>query len=192
MMVVDSANRESGNEKRMKEVGGVKVKGLQQQLVVFKLCGEDFGVDIMQVREIIGKESIISVPNAPPFVKGVINLRGQITTIIDLKEKLGLKLNGESKGESEKSEERVIVVEDGSNTVGILVDAVTEVMYLAESEIDEVPPMIKQNIGAEYLMGVGKLPDRLLILIDLKRILNSNSNSNSSKERESEEMKILT
>lgn len=192
MMVVDSANRESGNEKRMKEVGGVKVKGLQQQLVVFKLCGEDFGVDIMQVREIIGKESIISVPNAPPFVKGVINLRGQITTIIDLKEKLGLELNGESEGEgeSEKSEERVIVVEDGSNTVGILVDAVTEVMYLAESEIDEVPPMIKQNMGAEYLMGVGKLPDRLLILIDLKRILNSNSNS--SKERESEEMKILT
>lgn len=65
------------------------------------------------------------------------------------------------------------MVEVGKNTVGMDVDAVTEVTYLSENDIDEVPSMIKQNIGTEYLKGVGKLPNRLLILIDLKRVLNS-------------------
>ncbi|MCD6203019.1 MAG: chemotaxis protein CheW [Methanophagales archaeon] len=154
-----------------KEDRGVKVEGSgtrQQQLVVFKLGGEDFGVDINQVREIIRKGPTTVVPNAPDFVKGVINLRGQITTIIDLRKKLGLaeKENGDER------QERVIVVELGKNTVGMAVDAVTEVTYLSEDDIEEVPAMIKQNIGTEYLKGVGKLPDRLLILIDLKRVLN--------------------
>ncbi|MGB2842061.1 MAG: chemotaxis protein CheW [Halobacteriota archaeon] len=140
----------------------------QQQLVVFKLGGEDFGVDIMQVREIIRKGDMTAVPNAPEYVKGVINLRGQITTIIDLRRKLGL-LEKES-GEDEQ-QERVIVVEVDKNTVGMAVDAVTEVTYLSESDIDEVPALVKENIGTEYLRGVGKLPNRLLILIDLKRVL---------------------
>ncbi|MCK4732301.1 MAG: chemotaxis protein CheW [Methanophagales archaeon] len=140
----------------------------QQQLVVFKLGGEDFGVDINQVREIIRKGTATVVPNAPGYVKGVINLRGVITTIIDLRRKLGLT----EKEAGDEQQERVIVVEVGKNTVGMAVDAVTEVTYLAESDIDEVPTMVKENIGTEYLRGVGKLPDKLLILIDLKRVLN--------------------
>ena len=139
----------------------------QQQLVVFKLGGEDFGVDITQVREIIRKGDITVVPNAPEFVKGVINLRGQITTIIDLRRKLGLP----EKEASNDKQERVIVVEVGKNTVGMAVDAVSEVTYLTESDIDEVPAMVKENIRTEYLKGVGKLPNRLLILIDLKSVL---------------------
>ena len=106
---------EMGIEKEKEEGSGVN----QQQLVVFKLGGEEFGVDIMQVREIIRK----------------------------------------------------IVVEVDKNTVGMAVDAVTEVTYLSESDIDEVPALVKENIGTEYLRGVGKLPNRLLILIDLKRVL---------------------
>ncbi len=140
----------------------------QQQLVVFKLGGEDFGVDIMQVREIIRTGDITTVPNAPIFVRGVINLRGQITTIIDLRRKLGLT---EKESGKEDQQERVIVVEVDNNTVGMAVDAVTEVMYLSESDIDKVPEMIKETIGTEYLRGVGKLPNRLLILIDLKHVL---------------------
>ena len=140
----------------------------QQQLVVFKLGGEEFGVDIMQVREIIRKEALTVVPNAPDYVKGVINLRGQITTIIDLRKKLGL---AEKASGDDEHDERVIVVEVGKNTVGMAVDAVTEVTYLSASEIDEVPAMVKRNIGTEYLKGVGKLPNRLLILIDLKNVL---------------------
>jgi purine-binding chemotaxis protein CheW len=152
---------EEGNAKE--EEGGRD----QQQLVVFKLGGEDFGVNIMQVREIIRKGDVTSVPNAPEYVNGVINLRGQITTIIDLRRKLGLlKKEGE-----DDQQERVIVVEVDKNTVGMAVDAVTEVTYLAERDIDEVPTMVKQSIGTEYLKGVGKLPNRLLILIDLKRVL---------------------
>ncbi|MGB2728760.1 MAG: chemotaxis protein CheW [Halobacteriota archaeon] len=146
------------------EGGGIN----QQQLVVFKLGGEDFGVDIMQVREIIRKGDITAVPNAPEFVKGVINLRGQITTIIDLRRKLGLL---EKESSEDEHQERVIVVEVEKNTVGMAVDAVTEVTYLSESDIDEVPTMVKENIGTEYLRGVGKLPNKLLILIDLKRVL---------------------
>jgi len=140
----------------------------QQQLVVFKLGGEDFGVDIMQVREIIRKGDITAVPNAPEFVTGVINLRGQITTIIDLRRKLGLL---EKESSEDEHQERVIEVEVEKNTVGMAVDAVTEVTYLSESDIDEVPTMVKENIGTEYLRGVGKLPNKLLILIDLKRVL---------------------
>jgi len=140
----------------------------QQQLVVFKLGGEDFGVDINQVREIIRKGTTTVVPNAPEFVKGVINLRGQITTIIDLRSKLGLS----QKEAGDEQQERIIVVEVNKNIVGMAVDAVTEVTYLSESDIDEVPTMVKENIGTEYLKGVGKLPDKLLILIDLKRVLN--------------------
>jgi len=154
-----------------KEEVKAEVKGSganQQQLVVFKLGGEDFGVDINQVREIIRKGAATVVPNAPGYVKGVINLRGVITTIIDLRRKLGLT----EKEAGDEQQERVIVVEVGKNTVGMAVDAVTEVTYLAESDIDEVPTMVKENIGTEYLRGVGKLPDKLLILIDLKRVLN--------------------
>jgi purine-binding chemotaxis protein CheW len=117
----------------------------------------------------IRKGDITVVPNAAEFVRGVINLRGQITTVIDLRRRLGLP----DKEDGDAQQERVIVVEVGKNTVGMDVDAVTEVTYLSESDIDEVPAMIKQKIGTEYLKGVGKLPNRLLILIDLKRVLDS-------------------
>lgn len=156
--------KENDEVKAKVEGGGAN----QQQLVVFKLGGEEFGVDIMQVREIIRKEALTVVPNAPEFVKGVINLRGQITTIIDLRKRLGLP---EKEGQVDEQQERVIVVELGKNTVGMAVDAVTEVTYLAETDVDEVPPLVKENMRTEYLKGVGKLPNRLLILIDLKRVL---------------------
>lgn len=145
-------------------------RNCEHQLVVFKLGDEEFGVDIMQVREIIKKENITVVPNAPDFVRGVINLRGQITTIIDLKRKLGIS----SQDCIDSRQERIIVVETGNNVVGMAVDAVTEVTYLSDKDIEEVPPIIKENMQTKYLRGVGKLPDRLLILIDLKEVLNDN------------------
>ena len=145
-------------------------RNCEHQLVVFKLGDEEFGVDIMQVREIIKKENITVVPNAPDFVRGVINLRGQITTIIDLKRKLGIS----SQESIDSRQERIIVVETGNNVVGMAVDAVTEVTYLSDKDIEEVPPIIKENMQTKYLRGVGKLPDRLLILIDLKEVLNDN------------------
>ncbi|RLG37629.1 MAG: chemotaxis protein CheW [Candidatus Alkanophagales archaeon] len=144
----------------------------ERQLVVFKLGDEEFGVDIMQVREIIRKTEITRVPRAPDFVRGVINLRGQITTIINLRKKLGLP----NKEGGDEHQERIIVVEMDGNVVGMEVDAVSEVIRLPESDIEGVPPMMK-NVRTQYLKGIGKLPERLLILIDLKKVLNEDERS---------------
>ncbi|MCD5424869.1 MAG: chemotaxis protein CheW [Methanosarcinaceae archaeon] len=138
-----------------------------QQLVVFELGGEEFGVDITQVREIIRKGDFTTVPNAPSYVKGVINLRGQITTIIDLRMKLGLF----NDGAIDEQQARIIIVEIDNNIMGMIVDSVSEVTYLSKKDIDSVPSTLKQSINAEYIKGVGKLPNRLLILIDLKSVL---------------------
>ena len=138
------------------------------QLVVFQLGTEEFGVDIKQVKEIIKVTEITRIPNSPSFVEGVINLRGQITTVMDLRKRLDLEV-------SEQTENtRIIIVELEKNTVGMIVDSVAEVLRLSRSEI-EPTPSISTEVDTEYIMGVGKLSDedrtRLLILLDLTKVL---------------------
>jgi purine-binding chemotaxis protein CheW len=138
------------------------------QLVVFQLGTEEFGVDIKQVKEIIKVTEITRIPNSPSFVEGVINLRGQITTIMDLRKRLDLAV-------SEQTENtRIIIVELEKNTIGMIVDSVAEVLRLPRSEI-EPTPSISTEVDTEYIMGVGKLSaedrDRLLILLDLTKVL---------------------
>jgi purine-binding chemotaxis protein CheW len=138
--------------------------GKEIQLVVFRLAQEEYGVDIQQVREIIKVIDITRVPKAPKFIEGVINLRGQITPVMDLRKRLDLP-------ELERGEEtRIIIIELGKNVVGMIVDAVTEVHRLPEKNIDPTPT-ISAEVGAEFINGVGKLGDRLLILLDLKKVL---------------------
>ncbi|PXF61294.1 MAG: chemotaxis protein CheW [Candidatus Methanogaster sp.] len=137
----------------------------EQQLVVFELGEEEFGVDISQVREIIRTGEIAHIPNASAYVKGVINLRGQITTIVDLKKRFGLDHTDRDQ------EERIIIVELKDNIVGMMVDSVSEVIRLPTKDIEPVPPIIASKIDTHYLKGVGKLENRLLILIDLGKIL---------------------
>lgn len=138
--------------------------GKEIQLVVFRLAKEEYGVDIQQVREIIKVIDITRVPKAPEFIEGVINLRGQITPVMDLRKRLDLP-------ELERGEEtRIIIIEIGKNVVGMIVDAVTEVHRLPEKNIDPTPT-ISTEVGAEFINGVGKLGDRLLILLDLKKVL---------------------
>jgi purine-binding chemotaxis protein CheW len=138
--------------------------GKEIQLVVFRLAQEEYGVDIQQVREIIKVIDITRVPKAPEFIEGVINLRGQITPVMDLRKRLDLP-------ELERGEEtRIIIIELGKNVVGMIVDAVTEVHRLPEKNIDPTPT-ISSEVGAEFINGVGKLGDRLLILLDLKKVL---------------------
>ncbi|MCD1293936.1 chemotaxis protein CheW [Methanocella sp. CWC-04] len=135
------------------------------QLVVFRLGQEEFGVDISQVREIIRVSEITSIPNAPSYIDGVINLRGQITTVVNLRKKMGLEdkpVDGNS---------RIIVVEIDKNIVGMMVDSVTEVKYIAGSQIEMLPGMISGSVSGEYIQGVCKLPNRLLILVDLKKVI---------------------
>lgn len=134
------------------------------QIVTFKLGLEEYGVDIMRVQEIILLGAITRVPEVPDFIEGVINLRGNVIPIVDLRKRF--KLVKVERGE----ETRIIVVNVGSKTMGIVVDAVDEVLRISTSEIDN-PPSTISGLGQEYLKGLVKLENRLLILLDIDRIL---------------------
>ena len=142
-----------------------KIDSKELQLVVFKIGIEEFGVGINQVREIVRLVPITPIPRAPSFIEGVVNLRGQILAVIDLAKRLEL----QAEARSEKT--RIIVVEVGENTLGMIVDEVSEVLRLSEKNIDETPELINTEVQYEYINGVGKIDDRLLILIDLAKVL---------------------
>jgi len=134
------------------------------QLVSFHIGEEEFCVDILKVQEIIRIMQITKMPNLPEFVEGIINLRGRVIPIIDLRIRLGL----EKKAHSGTT--RIIVVEIEGRTVGFIVDSVSEVLRIPRS-ITEAPPEIVSNINSEYITAIGKLEDRLLILLDLEKVL---------------------
>lgn len=134
------------------------------QLVSFRMGNEEFGIDILNVKEIIRIVNITKVPNCPDFVEGIINLRGKVIPVIDLRTKLGME-----KKECDKDTRIVVVVID-EKTVGFLVDAVSEVLRIPRN-ITEAPPEITTGKNSEYITAVGKLDDRLLTLLDLNRIL---------------------
>ncbi|WP_202319878.1 chemotaxis protein CheW [Archaeoglobus neptunius] len=134
------------------------------QVVIFSLGNERYGVETSQVKEIIRVEEITSIPNAPDFIEGVINLRGQITTIINLRKRFGMK------PKPIDNDTRIIVFEHNGSTIGMMVDTVTEVRYLSKEHIDELPSIVTAGARSKFLRGVGKLPDGLLILVDLNRL----------------------
>ncbi|KXG77634.1 Chemotaxis protein CheW [Fervidicola ferrireducens] len=135
-----------------------------RQFVVFKLGQEEYGVDIMQVNTIERMMPITRVPKAPDFVEGVINLRGEIIPVIDLKKRFGL-ASGEVTADT-----RIIIVMLDDLTVGMIVDSATEVVQLPQDSI-EPPPSVAGNISSDFLEGVGKIGDRLLIILNLEKIL---------------------
>ena len=133
------------------------------QLVTFKLENYEFGVDILRVQEINRMMNITKIPNAPTFTEGVINLRGKIIPIIDLRKKLGFVSRVYDKST------RIIVVELDGIVLGFVVDSVSEVLRIPR-DIIEPPPSIIGNVESDFIEGVGKLQDRLLILLELKKI----------------------
>lgn len=141
------------------------------QLVSFKIGKEEYGVDILNVQEINKMTQITKVPNAPEFVEGVINLRGRVIPVIDLRTRLNL-----AKKEHDK-DTRIIIVEVDNATVGFIVDAVSEVLRIPVN-ITEAPPSLVAGVDSEFIKSVGKLEDRLLILIDLNKILSSEDKEN--------------
>ena len=144
----------------------METEGLNEvQLVVFTLGEEEFGVDISQVREIIKTVEITKMPNTPDFVEGVINLRGSITTVMDLRKKLGVISSKEDDRDT-----RIVIVELEDSTMGMVVDSVTEVLRISAADID-TESVATSQIDAEYLRGVGKLEDRILILLDLGKVI---------------------
>ncbi len=138
--------------------------GEQLQLVTFSIGGEEFGVEILKVQEIVRSMEITKVPNAPAFVEGVVNLRGKVIPIIDMRMRFGLD------HKAHDSQTRIIVINMNEVITGFVVDSVSEVLRLPKSTIEPPPPVIA-GIESEYISGVGKLEDRLLILLDMDSLL---------------------
>ncbi len=137
-----------------------------KQLVTFSIGEEEFGVDILRVREIIRMLEITRVPRAPEFVEGVINLRGSVIPIIDLRKRFRLLAKENDK------DTRIVVISIDNMTVGFIVDSVSQVLRIPANTIEPTPPVVA-GVDSEYIEGVGKLEDRLLILLDLDRLLSS-------------------
>lgn len=134
------------------------------QLVVFDLASEHYGVDISDVREIMRMQNITKVPGAIDCVEGVINLRGKVLPVLDLRKRLDLKV-------AENTEDsRIVIVDIETGQIGVIVDAVTEVLRVENSCIDPPSTMIAHG-DADYLKGIAKLGDRLIILLDLHKLL---------------------
>jgi purine-binding chemotaxis protein CheW len=148
----------------VKEEKKQQLSGEVVQVVSFKLATEEYGVDISQVQEIIRMVEITHVPRAPRFMEGVINLRGQLIPIIDLRTRFGM-----TKIVATKST-RIIVTEIGNKRVGIVVDSVSEVLNLPIENVEDAPEMIA-GVGTEYIQGVGKMDERLIIMLDLTMVI---------------------
>lgn len=143
------------------------------QLVSFKIGNEEFGIDILNVQEIIKTVQITKVPNSPEFVEGIINLRGKVIPVMDLRVRLNLERKAQDK------DTRIIVVEINSKTVGFIVDEVNEVLRIPKS-ITEPPPEMVTSVNSEYITAVGKLEDRLITLIDLQKVLSTDEKNQLS------------
>ena len=130
------------------------------QLVVFELGDERYGLDIATVYEIIRHQPITAVPQAPAFVEGVINLRGRIIPVVDLRDRFGM-----ASGELTKAS-RIVVCEAAGTRVGLVVDGVSEVLMVSDDAIEPTPDVAAGD-DAGYLRGIAKLGDRLIILLDL-------------------------
>lgn len=141
-----------------------KLNGSLLQLVTFSIDEEEFGVNILKVQEIIRIMEITRVPRSPEFVEGVINLRGRVIPIVDLRRRFGLAAIAHDK------DTRIIVIELNSLVVGFIVDAVSEVLRIPADTVEPTPP-VAAGVDSEYISGVGKLQDRLLILLDLDKLL---------------------
>lgn len=136
------------------------------RLVVFKLADETYGVDITGVREIITLQPITRVPGAPEFVEGILNLRGHVIPVLDLRRRFNL-----PRAEATR-EARIMVVEVGDHTLGLIVDAVTEVLGVS-AETVEPPHELTVGVDVEFLQGVAKLDQRLVVLLNLQRLLHA-------------------
>ena len=134
------------------------------QWVTFRLEDETYGINVMQVQEVLRYSEIAPVPGAPSYVLGIINLRGNVVTVIDTRSRFGLPASDIT------DNTRIVVIEVDSQVLGILVDAVAEVVYLRQSEI-ETTPNVGNDESAKFIQGVCHKNDELLILVDLEKMM---------------------
>ncbi|CAG19357.1 chemotaxis protein CheW [Photobacterium profundum] len=134
------------------------------QWVTFQLESETYGINVMQVREVLRYSEIAPVPGAPDYVIGIINLRGNVVTVIDTRSRFGL-MPGEISDNT-----RIVIIEADKQVIGILVDSVAEVVYLRSSEIDSTPSVGTEE-SSKFIQGVSNRDGELLILVDLNKLL---------------------
>jgi len=146
-----------------KAAGGTAALDRGGKYLTFKLADEEYGVEILKVREIIGLMGITAVPKMPGYMKGVINLRGKVIPVIDLRLKFGLE-------EIEHTEQTCIIVVDVGKEIGIIVDTVSEVLDIAGENI-EPPPAMGGDVDTSFIMGMGKVSDAVKILLDINKVL---------------------
>jgi purine-binding chemotaxis protein CheW len=134
------------------------------QYVTFKLENEVYGINVMQVQEVLRYSEIAPVPGSPLYVLGIINLRGNVVTVINTRSRFGLEPCDVT------DNTRVVVIESGKQVIGILVDSVAEVVYLKQSEID-IAPNVGNEETTQFIQGVSNRDGKLLILVDLDKLL---------------------
>lgn len=138
----------------------------RQQIIVFKLDEKMYGVNIDQIREITRIGEISPVPNSPSYIEGVTNLRGQVTTVIDLRKRLGMSSKTFDK------QNRMMITESENNSEGVIVDSVAEVTMIPKADIEETPEIARASKDkSSYLKGIGKKDGKLIILVDLNELL---------------------
>ncbi|MEW5924863.1 MAG: chemotaxis protein CheW [Candidatus Zixiibacteriota bacterium] len=145
--------------------------------LAFRLAQEEYGLEILKVREIIGLMGITKVPRTPNYIRGVINLRGKVIPVLDLRQKFGMETR-------EDTQETCIIVvdirtKDGTLQMGILVDAVSEVLDIKEGEIEETPSF-GHEVNTDFILGIGKVKNEVKILLDIDKILTSNDLSTAA------------
>jgi purine-binding chemotaxis protein CheW len=138
----------------------------QVQIVTFRLGDDEFGLDVFCVHEILRAQTVRSVPRAPAFVEGVIDVRGTLVPVLDLRKRF------EVAADTPAGEGRIVIAQFGDDRLGLVVDAVTEVMRVPETQVSE-PPAYFRGLAAEYIRGIVRLPERLVIVLDLDRVLSS-------------------
>ncbi|MBP6177748.1 MAG: chemotaxis protein CheW [Anaerolineales bacterium] len=138
---------------------------MEQQLVVFELANEFYGINIALVESIIKVQAITQLPQTPNYVKGVTNLRGSVLPVIDLRTRFAL----ETKEDTRQT--RIIIVTMGSVKVGVVVDGVSEVLRISDESIEPLPPLVN-SVDSAFLKGIVRLENRLIILLELSKVLN--------------------
>jgi purine-binding chemotaxis protein CheW len=137
----------------------------ENKFLTFSLDREEYGLEILKVREIIGIMDITKVPQTPDYVEGVINLRGKVIPVIDLRRRFGLPRR-------EYDEQTCIIVVESSSTMGVIVDTVQEVHDISAEEI-EPAPQLGTSVDTEFILGMGKVGEQIKILLDIDSVLNS-------------------
>jgi purine-binding chemotaxis protein CheW len=139
-------------------------KIMEHQLVVFELADEFYGINIAVVESIIKMQEITQLPQTASYLKGVTNLRGTVLPVIDLRIRFGLEAQKDTK------QTRVIIVTMGAVKVGLMVDGVSEVLRISDGSIEPLPPMIS-SVNSDFLKGIVRLEDRLIILLEVEKVL---------------------